>query len=459
MTSVSGKQRKQYCHPVFKGLSDKDLVSVYNTISVKKINTGGVLVREGDTDSTTYLMLEGSARILKSLNGHMRQISVLHQGDSIPAATSFRSGTRTASVVALEPLSVFVLDKSNLDALSPQIQLAIYKNLNDSSAQRIHDLTIRQMGLSDMNKHLTSHVAHLLQARSDKYAGSEMIQGFLKRIPRLPMYANRLAVVLLDENVSTRDVAELAKLDPSLVSVVLKTVNSAYYGFRGRISDFQHAVVLLGFSQVYQLVMDIGIRSTMPKTPKFQELLFHSMMISFIGFEISQLSSARKAVAISTIGLLHDIGKSVIMLLEKRHSKMGILIDMLDHAKIGSLLLREWNIPDVVCQSLEYQCYPEWLPPEKVPEEHRENVTVLYIAHLCYEYLRGKSEDELPTAFLGEYMDVLNFSEKSFAEFVKRRLLPSLNKKLKTFPENVRDFLVKSQENIAGKQNSGALEA
>lgn len=147
------------------------------------------------------------------------------------------------------------------------------------------------------------------------------------------------------------------------------------------------------------------------------------------------------------------------MLLEKRHSKMGILIDMLDHAKIGSLLLREWNIPDVVCQSLEYQCYPEWLPPEEIPEKHRESVTVLYIAHLCYEYLRGKTEDELPTAFLGEYMDVLNCSETSFANFVQRRLLPSLNKKLKTFPENVRDFLVKSQENIAGKRNSGALEA
>jgi HD-like signal output (HDOD) protein len=263
------------------------------------------------------------------------------------------------------------------------------------------------------------------------------------------MYASRLAVMLLDENVSTRKVAELAKEDPSLVGAVLKTVNSAYYAFQSKVSDFQHAVLLLGFNQVYQLVMDMGVRTTMPKTSEFRELQFHSMVVSLIGFEISQLCNVKKAVVISTIGLLHDLGKSVILLLKRRHSKMSLLIDMLDHPKVGSLLLKEWNIPDEVSQSLQYQCYPEWLPPERIPKEWRENVTTLYIAHLCHDYLWGKSENELSTAFLGEYMDVLNLPERSIAELVQNKVLPALNKKLNTFPENVRHFLTKNGAHIA----------
>lgn len=448
MTTAVEKQKKPYCHPAFYGLSDKDLISVYNTTSVRKLNTGDILVKEGDTDQTLYLIVEGSAQILKSANGASRRISVFCQGDSIPAASSYKNGIRTTSAVALEPLSVFVLDEASLNTFSPKIQLAVYKNLHNLSARRINDLTTRQANLSARNEYLTSYVARFLQTRTDHYANSEMIQGFLKGIPRLPMYANRLAVLLADENVSTRDVAELAKLDPSLVSVVLKMVNSAYYSFQRKISDFEHAVLLLGFNQVYQLVMDVGIRSTMPKTPEFQDLLFHSMMISFLGFEISQFSQARKAVTISTVGLLHDIGHSVILLLKKRHPKMELLINMLDHSKIGSLLLKQWNIPDVVCLSLEYQCYPEWLPPAKIPEEYRYYVTVLYIAHLCCQYMEGKKESELPTAFLGEYMKAINCSERSVAELVEKRILPSLHKKLKTFPENVRQFLVKAEYNI-----------
>ncbi len=451
MTSVFRKESKHYHHAAFEGLSESQLITLYNIGNVKKINSGSVLVKEGGPDSTIYLILKGSAQILKKVKGQVRQIAVVRQGDCVPQVPSFKGQQRTASAIALEPLTVFALDGTCLNALPDKIRSAIYQNLDRLSGQQVNDLIIKQMELSDRNTRLTCHLAGFLQARSQQYASSEMIRSLLKRVPRLPVYASRLAVLLLDENVSTRDVAELAKLDPSLVGMVLKRVNSAYYGFQHRISDFQHAVLLLGFNQIYQMVVDIGIRSTMPKTPAFRELQFHSVMVSFIGFEICQLYNIRKGVLISTIGLLHDIGKSVILLLKQRNPKMILLADMLDHSKVGSLLLKEWNIPDAVCKSLEYQSYPELLPPEIIPEEYRQNVTVLHMAHLCYEYLLGKSESELPTAFLREYMDVLDCSEKSITELVEKKVIPSLNKKLKTFPEAVQDFLITSEENIVGR--------
>jgi hypothetical protein len=198
--------------------------------------------------------------------------------------------------------------------------------------------------------------------------------------------------------------------------------------------------------------MDVGLKSTMPKTPEFNELLFHSKLVSFISFEVSQLAGVKKAVSVSTIGLLHDIGKSIVLLLKAKQPKMGVLIDTLDQAKLGALLLGLWNIPDVVCRTLEYQEYPKWLPPELIPKERRQHVTILYIAHLCYEYLQGKTEKELSTAFLGDYLSVINRPEKSIAEFVQRMILPALRKKLRSFPEDVRDFLTAGEKITAGEK-------
>jgi HD-like signal output (HDOD) protein len=270
------------------------------------------------------------------------------------------------------------------------------------------------------------------------------------------MYATKLSVMLLDENVSTRDAAELIRLDPSLVSMILKRVNSAYYGFQGKISDFQHAVLILGFINVYQLVMDVGVRSTMPKTSEFNELQFHSMVVSIVSHQLSELCKVENAAVSSTIGLLHDIGKSVILLLQRRHPKMALFIDMLDHSKVGSILLKEWNIPELVCKSLEYQAHPELLPPGNIPEELRESVAVLYISHLCYEYLLGRKESELPTSFLPEYMGLLNRPERSISELVDKQVFPSLSQRWNALPDNVRQFLKRSQDTVGAKANEDA---
>jgi HD-like signal output (HDOD) protein len=445
MTPALNNQKAVYRHPVLSGLIEKDLVSLYEIASVKKVNAGAAVVKEGDTDQAVYLIMKGSAQVLKKLNGHLKQISILGKGDWVPQAPISMKRGRTASVIAREPLIALVLDENGLDALPPNIQLTIYKNINRLSAGLVEDFIIRQMNVYRRNESLTSSVGVLLDARSREYTNSEMIQSVIRKIPRLPVYANRLSVLLLDENVSTRQVAEIAKSDPSLVSVVLKTVNSAYYGFRGKVSDFQHAVLILGFVHVYQLVMDVGIRSAMPKTPEFVELQFHSMVVSIVSFHLSKLCQLDDAAAMSTIGLLHDIGKSVILLIRKRHPKMALLIDMLDHAKVGSMLLKEWNIPDEVCQGLEYQSYPELLPPENVPQQYRKKVAVLHIAHMCYDYLNGKKESELPGTFLGEYMKLLNRSERSIAELVNKRLLPSLNRKRTALPESVRQLLTRRE--------------
>jgi hypothetical protein len=135
---------------------------------------------------------------------------------------------------------------------------------------------------------------------------------------------------------------------------------------------------------------------------------------------------------------------------------MALFIDMLVHSKVGSILLKEWKIPDLVCKSLEYQSFPELLPPGNIPEELRESVAVLYISHLCYEYLLGRKESELPTSFFPEYVGLLNRPERSISELVDKQVFPSLTQRWNALPENVRQFLKRSQGTIGARVDEDA---
>jgi len=448
MTSIFSKAKDANLPSAFRGLKERELTSLYNAATIRKVNAHEYLFREGDVDTSIWFILDGSVLVEKGRNGQPESMVLLPQGSSVEEVVFKMDKRRTASAMAVEPSTIMALSEQSLESLSSEIRLLIYQNLNELVTGRISDLLQKETELRNKNTHLISYIRDDLEKRNDDYSRSEIVQKVLKSFPRLPMYASKLAARLLDEEVSATEVVNLAKLDPSLVGMILKTVNSAYYGLQRKISNFQQAVLLLGFNQIYQLVMAHGIRSIMPSTPEFQELQFHSVVVSTIGFEISQLCGMKEIALHSTIGLMHDIGKSIVLLLKEQHPHLGMIVDTLRYGRIGSLLLREWNIPEEVCLTLEYQCYPEFCPPTEIPEDCRLSVALLHLAHLCHGYLQGMTESHPSSPFQDEYKQLLNVPERSVKALIERHLLPSMRKKGKTLPENVRRFLVEAENRL-----------
>ena len=146
----------------------------------------------------------------------------------------------------------------------------------------------------------------------------EAIQSIIKKIPKLPIFASGLTSKLMGTRASASEVAEDVKNDPSLVGIVLKTVNSAYYSFQKKVSDIQHAIVLLGFNEIYSMIIAQGVRETMPNTLSFRELHAHSVAISNIAYSISNHVKTGKPSELATVGLLHDVGQIVIELLKEQ---------------------------------------------------------------------------------------------------------------------------------------------
>jgi len=436
MKQVNGAAKS----PKQQNLEEKDLKTLYNYATVKRVQPGDKLFNEGDGNQEVHLLIEGALSAKKRLNGKDKEFIQIRQERGKGSIAFLGQDHWPVSISAVEPSMLLAFKESIFEALDDRLKLYCYKRQHRIDFEMVGRLMEKEVELIRKNKYYQTYLYSTLNQKRPDYSHSELITGILQKIPKLPVFASTLASDLTDEEVSSTKVSDKVKQDPSLTANVLKTINSSYYSFGRKISDINHAVMLLGFNELYQLVIDEGIKRVMPNSSAFREILSHSNCISRIAFGLSLSSHAGKPSEISTIGLLHDLGKSIQHLLKKQNKKLSLLIEGLDPSLIGGLLLRNWNLPKQVWQCIEYQEYPRFAPPSEVPEDLLPDVALLYVAHLCFDTFSGKT-NAMESPFQREYIKVLDFGNTSIEKITKQRVIPTLMKNMDGFPAFFRKHL------------------
>lgn len=454
MTAISAKTIKNYQHPAFDGLSDKALMAFYSLGNIETLEPGGMLFRPEDKATDSFLILGGRAALL---SGKETQVLIhqFNEGAYLPLALYHKDGTNRYGLLAAASLSLFRFSEVRLTALDPELQLLITRNLAKLANTTAEELLQQQAGLASGKQLLAQQLLEEKEEQLAYYSASKPILSLLGKIPRLPSYATRLTQMLSDQNVSAKEAFETAKLDPSLTASVLKTVNSAAYGLKHKVMDFQHAFLLLGFNQIQQIIINRGIQSTMPKAPEFQQLQLHCVMVSALCQEIAQTVKQGNPAVLGTIGLLHDIGRSVVMLLKREHEQLSFLINLLNADLIGTLLLREWQIPEDLSSCMQYQSLPYQAPPYVIPEAHRSNMAILYVAHLCFDFLMEKPAEAKQLRFFADYMKTLGCSSITLEDFMRDVLLPSVQTRINSLPKVIQNFLKKGLTLTAHEGDKG----
>jgi len=438
----------KYKLPAFENLSEHEVMTIYKIAEIKKYAPNDVIIKDGDDDQTFFAILEGSVKVTKTTDGRTNRLATLMAGDWVGEVALVKNRPRMANVVASQASVLMAIKPDDFKTLPGKIQLHIHKHLYDLTAKRVERLQGQNAEAAEQFAKIGSYI-NSIRAKSDNCIASDLIQNIIGKIPRLPRYAGDLAAKLLDEHSSAIDVAESIKTDPSLSSLVLKTINSPYYGLADKVSDLYRAFLLLGFNQVYQLVLDSGIKKTMPNTVEFHELQMHSYFVSIVATEVA-ISSGRKesGSTSATIGLLHDIGKSVVLILKKQNPSLKNLLDLLDHAKLGSVLLESWELPALVCKVIEAQEIPIYQNPESIPSSIRDELAILYIAHCCAERLMGAPSEETQGIYMKEYLSHLNIRANNVDHLAFNRILPTLDKNQKSYPETIRVVIKAASERL-----------
>jgi HD-like signal output (HDOD) protein len=426
---------------VFQYIPEKKFVYIYNAGRQERYDRGEILVREGGKDETVYLVLEGEFRMFKTIGDRELTLAVIKPGDWI-GEMGFQNGSgRVASAVAEQSSNVLAVDSEVFATLDHETQAALLKRFNLMASERMDFLLRQQLELLDQQRRLISIIKSTLNTEKYIYSESELIRSFIQVIPRLPVYAVNLVTMLNDSSVSMEEISRIIRQDPTLAAQVLRVANSPYYGFPNKIRDIQHALAMLGLNQVYLLVTFYAVRSTMPKSKEFSQLQVHSVVMSYVASEMAASTDPSQTALIGTLGLLHDIGRSVIMLLKQNHPESSLLFDTFDHHLMGGLLLKSWNLPEEICESIRYQSYFKFAAPQDIPDEYRRYVAILGMSHLVTEAIRGGKDFKDSVPFLESYQEELNLVGYSVEELAKVKILPDLKRKWRSLPVIVRNYL------------------
>ena len=230
----------------------------------------------------------------------------------------------------------------------------------------------------------------------------------IETMPPLPQQALRILKELNSEHSSARSVAELASQDPVLAAGILRTANSAAYSTGTPIVGVQEGIAHLGFSAVRSLMLRLKLDSqaTDPVTATAQEELWtHGMAVSQIGEVLAAKYGADRQMC-STLGLLHDLGKLVVLrgpqnlrddLAQTGPAGEGEIarerrVLGADHADVGAYVAGLWQLPPDIVEGIRFHHCPH-LMPETNPVELRKAVAVVNVANELSKLLHAYSDD------------------------------------------------------------------
>jgi len=122
---------------------------------------------------------------------------------------------------------------------------------------------------------------------------------------------------LIDSESSTiDDISEVILLDPALAGTILKLANSSFFNYPGKIDTISKAVLVLGITEVYNLVIAYFTTEAFKNIEAepdylddfWQKSVDCALMVKFIGCHLKLPNAERLFI----LGLLHNLGELVI---------------------------------------------------------------------------------------------------------------------------------------------------
>lgn len=187
----------------------------------------------------------------------------------------------------------------------------------------------------------------------------------IKELPPLPLVVQKLLEVVGDTASSAKDLTKALSTDQALAGKVLRLVNSSFYGFPGKISTLNRAVVILGYNAIRNLALALSAYDALKKVRgpvKWEEFWGHAITCAAASQILAQSVRYSEPEEAFIAGLLHDIGFFIQNMADpERFAEMaesGLAGNLeaetefigANHAEIGIRLMEHWKLPEPLCR-------------------------------------------------------------------------------------------------------------
>lgn len=238
--------------------------------------------------------------------------------------------------------------------------------------------------------------------RTDKNRRRITIQS-IQDLPTLSTVITKMVEMLDSQEASPKELADLIEQDQSILSAILKLVNSAFYGFPRKITSVHQAVVILGFSTVKSIALGASIFKAKPRKGEKEVFDRNALWLHSLGVATASKLIAKKIGHGDTdeafvAGLLHDVGKVVFdaqfpdefrEVVEKVEDENILILEAerevlsLDHAEAGQILLFKWQLPLPVVNAVGFHH-----DLEKAPAQYQRLASIVHLADIICRKLK-----------------------------------------------------------------------
>lgn len=250
------------------------------------------------------------------------------------------------------------------------------------------------------------------------------IQRKLQQLKLPPAFSQSVTAALLllsRQDISISEIKTI--LDPRTTAEVLKVANSVYYRRGTEIISLEHAISVIGLTQLAEILLTVPVLSVLPASTSFDSMGFLKSCI-ITGRTASLIATETRSESIPamyTAGILHDIGILAICLqLPGEWAEINRLVAEgvnrpaaerqvigFDHGYIGGLLLTPYNLPASVVYPITYHNHPSRSP------SYEEEARIIQAAELIAEIFPDPQELS-PDTFLSQYESTREFLQRIF---------------------------------------------
>jgi len=253
-----------------------------------------------------------------------------------------------------------------------------------------------------------------------------------QHIPELKSEHIELLHHLQSSDSSMKKIGEMIERDMALSAKVLQTVNLSVYAYSGQNTNIKQAVVYLGVNVIRALIIHMQVFQLKTKNRSVLKYLHtiekHSLRLASLAKELAEIFKMDQTAQndIFVAGLLHDIGKFVLLLetdvwsnIEKLMTEKGMIsfvaeeeVVLTSHEAIGAYLLITWGFPLSIVDAVAYHH-----KPSQYESKQLSNVAIVHIADAMLNGDILRDEEAFLNYVDMDYLQKINIKHQTLAAF------------------------------------------
>jgi len=329
------------------------------------------------------------------------------------------------------------IDPDKLERITEQTKyLFKHVDLSHPAIKELFRISILHRSRQEINDGENITLAHGDDLKDHSiYDVKNMIANKEIKLPEMPSTAFELNDIVEDPTVSVHSIAEVVNKSPSLATLLLRIVNSSFYGFPSKINNISRAVTIIGTREITGLALGLSIVKAFNDIPEeildMSSFLRHSIACGIISRILTANKNIPQTEQMFVSGLLHDIGRLIIyqyfpdqaktllnlsatsdkLLYQQENSILGG-----NHTLIGKYLLKTWKLPLELENNIFFHHNPS-------AADDPIKAAIVHLADIMVNALRlGSSGERFVPPFDYKAWDNLGVSPSTFETIIQHAI-------------------------------------